>query len=155
MVRLNRRRVCAVLAALALVASSATVALGGGLNGKYSGKIKHGGPVERKIVLRVKHKRAKLVELPLDIDCTFQTGERINEVVKGGSGKLKHQFQQLGGEVNFKIRKKIEDFHGSTLKVKIDAGFRGKKNRIVGGFLANLDYGPLGNCSDGGDFKAK
>jgi hypothetical protein len=153
---MKRKGVFAVLAVVAIVGASATVTLGrGGLSGKYSGKIRHGGPVERKIVFKVTRKRAKLVELPLDIDCTFQTGEHISEVITGGSGKLKHQFKQLGGEINFKIRKRVEDFHEGTLKVSIDAGFRGKKKKIVGTFLADLDYGDLGNCGDGGDFRAK
>jgi hypothetical protein len=141
--------------AVAVIAASATVALARGLSGTYSGKIKHGGPVERKIELKVTSKRARLVELPLDIDCTFVHNEHITEVLKGGSGKLKKQFPELGGEVNFKIRRRVNGFHDGTLKVEIAAGFRGPKNRIVGTFLADLDYGSLGNCSDGGDFKAK
>ena len=132
---------------------AAVVVAGGGVAGKYVGKIRHGGPVERKIVLKVTRERAKLVELPLDIDCRVVHDERITEVLKGGAGKLKRQFEELGGEINFKIRRRLDHFHDGTLKVEIAAGFRGEK--IAGTFAAYLDYGPLGSCSDGGDFRAR
>lgn len=149
-----RGRALALVAVVAAVAVPTTVALaGGGLTGKYTGKIKHGGPVDRKIVLKVTRERAKLLELPLDIDCRAVHDERIGEVLTGGAGKLKDQFEELGGEVNFKIRRRLEDFHDGRLKVEIAGGFRGDK--IAGVFTANLDYGSLGSCSDGGDFKAR
>jgi hypothetical protein len=143
------RTTCALALAVVIVASSATVALGG-LGGKYSGEIKRGGPTERKIVLRVKHKRAKLVELPLHIDCTSVTGETIDDVVSGGSGKIKKGFSHKF----FNIKKRVDDFHGGTLKVHIGVDFHGKK--MVGIFDATLDYGiGVGGCSDGGNFRAR
>ena len=132
--------------------AAAVVVAGDVPTGKYVGKIRHGGPVERKIVLKVTRERAKLVELPLDIDCRVVHDERITEVLKGGAGKLKHQFEELGGEINFKIRRRLDHFHDGKLKVEIAAGFRGEDRRL---FTAYLDYGPLGSCSDGGDFRAR
>ena len=45
------------------------------------------------------------------------------------------------------------DFHGGKLTLEIAGGFRGKK--LIGTILVDLDYGSLGNCSDGGNFNAK
>lgn len=141
---------CIVLAACALVVILPTAATAGsGLDGKYSGKITHGGPKHRKIVLRVHGHRAKLVKLPLDINCKFQTGERVEKTARGGSAKIKQGFSHKF----FNIRKRDKHFAGGTLHLQVGGDFHG--TTMVGIFDAKLDYGNKGSCSDGGDFRAK
>lgn len=144
------RIACLALAACTLVVVTPTAATaGGGLDGKYSGKITQGGPKHRKIVLRVHGHRAKLVKLPLDINCKFQTGERVEKTARGGSGKIKQGFSHKA----FNIHKTDKSFAGGKLKLDIGVDFHG--TTMVGMFDAYLDYGNKGSCSDGGYFRAK
>jgi hypothetical protein len=120
-----------------------------GLDGRYSGKITRGGPEDREITLRVDGHRAKLVKLPLVINCKFQTGERIEKVTRGGSGRIKQGYSHK----YFNIHKRDKHFAGGTLRVNIGVDFHGKT--MVGMFDANLDYGRRGSCGDLGYFRAK
>ena len=40
-------------------------------------------------------------------------------MLSGPKGKLKKQFQTAGGEPNYKIKEKIDDFHGGKLTLEI------------------------------------
>jgi hypothetical protein len=144
------RMACLVLAACGLVGvMSPAATAGSGLDGKYSGKITRGGPKHRKVVLRVHGHRAKLVKLPLDINCKFQTGERVEKTARGGSAKIKQGFSHRF----FNIHKQDKSFAGGKLKLDVGASFHG--TTMVGTFEAYLDYGNKGTCSDGGSFRAK
>lgn len=144
------RTACLVLAACVLVVVMPTAATaGGGLDGKYSGKITRGGPKHRRAVLRVHGHRAKLVKLPLDINCKFQTGERVEKTARGGSAKIKQGFSHRF----FNIHNRDKSFAGGRLKLDVGASFHG--TTMVGMFEAFLDYGNKGSCSDGGYFRAK
>lgn len=136
-------------ACVLVVVMPTTAVAGGGLDGKYSGKITRGGPKHRKVVLRVHGHRAKLVKLPLDINCKFQTGERVDKTARGGSARIKQGFSHKF----FDIHKRDKHFAGGKLKLDVGGDFHG--TTIVGTFDAVLDYGNKGSCSDGGDFRAK
>jgi hypothetical protein len=139
----------ALIGCALLAPTPATSMRGGGLDGKYSGKITRGGPEHRKIVLRVNGHRAKLVKLPLDINCKFQTGERVSKTARGGSGKIKQGFSHKF----FNIHHRDKHFAGGRLKLDIGVDFH--DTTMVGMFTAILDYGNKGSCSDGGYFRAK
>ena len=47
-------------------------------------------------MLKVTRERAKLVELPLDIDCRVVHDERITEVLKGGARKAQAPVRGAG-----------------------------------------------------------
>jgi hypothetical protein len=137
------------LAACGLVFLPSTATAGGGLGGKYSGKITHGGPKHRKIVLRVHGQHAKLVKVRVLANCKFQTGERVDEVVGGGSGKIRQGFSHKF----FNIHKRDKHFAGGKLKLDVGVDFHG--TTMVGIYGAIIDYGNRGSCGDGGYFRAK
>jgi hypothetical protein len=145
------RALCTALAVCMIFALPPAVApAGGGLSGKYSGKITRAGPMKGKITLRVRGHRARLVKIPLVIGCRSQTGEQVEKVVRGSRPA---QIKQGYSHPFFNIRRVDKHFAGGKLVLKIGVDFHG--TTMVGMFQANIDYGNRGSCGNFGYFRAK